>query len=71
MYKLYLEEHPFEDQLIAECKTVEDVFKEINKWIDRHNYHSHYIRRWVVGRDTYIDFGSWRQFFYYREVEDV
>ena len=61
--KLYFENSQGKERLIAECETVKDVGKEIQKFLDDHNYKSYYWRSWGVDGRVKIDVGSWSEFF--------
>ncbi len=61
---------------IATCKTHDDVYKEINKFIEQCNakkpkgarpFKSHYIRSWDQDGKTWYDVGSHSEFFYTME----
>lgn len=63
--KLYFENSYGERRLIANPKTDEDVFKEINKFCDDRNFHIYYTRIWVNGEGLKVfDVGSHSEFFY-------
>ena len=66
--KLYFENRRGEERLIADCETVEEVHKEIDKFLDDHGYYCCYFRSWEEGGGVKIDFGSWSQFFFIDEV---
>lgn len=68
-YKLYYEEHPFEDEYYGTYETISDMLLRIHKWIEDTKFHSYYIRSFGTGKRTYIDFGSHTRFFYYVEVK--
>ena len=61
--KLYFENSQGKERLIAECETVKDVGKEIQKFLDDHNYKSYYWRSWGDEERVMIDVGSWSEFF--------
>ena len=61
--KLYFRNHYGKERLIAECDTVQEVGKEINKFLDAHNYKSYYWRSFGDGESVTIDVGSWSEFF--------
>ena len=42
---------------------VDEGFKEVNAFLKRHNYTSHYIRYWTNADQTTFDVGSWSEFF--------
>ena len=62
--KLYFKNSQGEERLIAECETVKDVGKEIQKFLDDHNYKSYYWRSWEEDGRIKIDVGSWSEFFF-------
>lgn len=63
--KLYFENSCGERRLIANPKTDEDVFKEINKFCDDRNFHIYYTRIWVNSEGLKVfDVGSHSEFFY-------
>lgn len=57
-FKLYLQNKPYDDIPMGCFKTENEVFNEINRWLNRKNYHAHYFRQWTRGNKTYIDFGD-------------
>ena len=42
---------------------VDEALKEINEFLKRHNYTSHYTRYWTNADQTTFDVGSWSEFF--------
>ena len=62
--KLYFKNSQSKERLVAECETVKDVGKEIQKFLDDHNYKSYYSRSREVDGRIKIDVGSWSEFFY-------
>lgn len=44
MMKLYFRNCYGTERLIAECQTVQEVHKEIKKFLDEHNFKSYYSR---------------------------
>ena len=70
--KLYFENSQGMSRQIAECSTEQDVFVEINKFIENCNKHksknkqfkSHYTRSWIDDGKTWFDVGSWSEYFY-------
>ncbi len=62
--KLYFKNSQGKEWLIAECETVNDVGKEIQKFLDDHNCKSYYSRSWEVDGRIKIDVGSWSEFFF-------
>ena len=61
--KLYFENSYGKERLIAEVATEEEAFKEINKFLDEHNYKSYYTRTYVVNGVKHFDVGSWSEQF--------
>ena len=51
-------------RLIAEPSNREEVVKEINKFLDDHNYKSYYTQVCEDNGRLMIDVGSWSEFFY-------
>ena len=56
---------------IADCKTSAEVYQAINKFLDDHHYKSYYTRIWHEDGRTKYDVGSWSQFFYWDNVEEL
>lgn len=48
---------------IAMCETIEEVRKEIHKFLSDHDYKSYYTRIWTENDETWFDVGSWSEFF--------
>ena len=61
--KLYFENSRGEERLIAECETVQEVHKEINKFLDEHNFKCYYTRSWGDDEGIALDVGSHSEFF--------
>jgi hypothetical protein len=61
--KLYFKNSQGKERLIAECETAKDVSREIHKFLDDHNYRSHYSRSWGNEENIMIDVGSHSEFF--------
>ena len=49
--KLYFKNSQGKERLIAECETVQEIHKEINKFLDEREYVSHYSRSWGKRRE--------------------
>lgn len=65
MYNLYFENSKKERRVIAEVETKEDVWKEITKFLDEHNFKSYYSRLFKTHNNEWcIDVGSHTEFFY-------
>ena len=62
--KLYFHNSRGVERLIAEPSNREEVVKEINKFLNDHNYKSYYTRVWEDDGRLMIDVGSWSEFFY-------
>ena len=52
-----------EERLIAEPSNREEVNKEINKFLDDHNFKSYYTRVWEENGRLIFDVGSHTEFF--------
>lgn len=71
--KLLFQNSRGEERVIAEPTNREEISKEINKFLDDHNYKSYYM---TVCEDDNgrlrIDVGSWSEFFYieYMSLEE-
>ncbi len=61
--ELYFKNCQGKERLIAECNTVSAVHKEIKKFLDKHEYVSHYSRSWGNEENIIIDVGSHSEFF--------
>lgn len=61
--KLYFKNSRDEERLIAECETVQDAHKEINKFLDERNFKCYYKRSWGNEEGVTIDYGSHTDFF--------
>lgn len=66
--KLYFKNCQGKERLIAECKTVQDAHKEIDKFLDEHNFKSYYIRSWDNEDGVTIDVGSHSEFMVIRGI---
>ena len=62
--KLYFQNSRGVECLIAEPSNREEVVKEINKFLDDHNYKSYYMQVCEDNGRLMIDVGSWSEFFY-------
>ena len=63
LLKLYFKNSQGKERPIVECETVSEVHKEIKKFLDEHEYVSHYSRSWDNGENIMIDVGSHSEFF--------
>ena len=61
--ELYFQNCQGNERLVAKCETVNEVHKEIKKFLDEHEYVSHYSRSWGNGENIMIDVGSHSEFF--------
>ncbi len=74
MGELYFENHYGERKVIANCDNQEQVYREINKFVDEcnkkrrdgKNFKSHYIRTWESDGEIHYDIGSHDEFFHWR-----
>lgn len=69
--ELYFRNCQGKERLIAECETVKDVGKELQKFLDDHNYKSYYWRSWGVDEGVKIDVGSWSEFFVVKGISHI
>lgn len=69
--KLYFENSYGERRIIAEPKTEEEAYKEMNKFCEDRNFEIYYIRNWrnKEGLKVY-DVGSHSEFFYLDEENE-
>lgn len=69
--KLYFENSYGERRIIAEPKTEDEAWKEVNKFCDDRNFKIYYIRNWInkEGLKVY-DVGSHSEFFYLSSEEN-
>lgn len=69
MMKLYFRNCYGTERLIAECQTVQEVHKEIKKFLDEHNCKSYYSRSWKEDNgDIVVDVGSYTEFFIIKDI---
>ena len=61
--KLYFQNSRGVERLIAEPSNREEVVKEINKFLDDHNYKSYYTQVCEDNGRLMIDVGSWSEVF--------
>ena len=61
--KLYFQNSRGVERMIAEPSNREEVVKEINKFLDDHNYKSYYTRVWEDDDRLVFDVGSHTEFF--------
>ena len=62
--KLIFRNSQGKERVIAEPSNVEEVSKEIKKFIDDHNFKSYYTRVWEENGRLKFDVGSHTEFFY-------
>ena len=62
--KLIFKNSRGKERVIAEPSTAEEIFKEINKFLDDHNFKSYYTRVWEEDGRLKFDVGSHTEFFY-------
>ena len=62
--KLFIKHNHGKETLIAEPSNRKEVIKAINKFLDKDNYKSHYMRIWEENQRLKFDYGSWSKFFY-------
>lgn len=63
--KLYFLARSGEERLLATVDTEEDAFREIQKFLDEHNFKSYYTRTWIIPEENnaiYVDVGSWSEY---------
>lgn len=61
--KLFFQNSKGEERVIAEPSNREEVNKEINKFLDAHNFKSYYTRVWEADGRLIFDVGSWSEVF--------
>ena len=50
-------------RVIGEAETEDQVYDIIQAFLDDHDYKSYYMRVWYDEGKTWIDVGSWTEFF--------
>lgn len=73
--KLIFQNSEYEERVIANPSNIEEVTKEINKFLDDHNFKSYYTRVWEENGRLKFDVGSHTEFFYlegitFKEYQD-
>lgn len=58
-------------QLLTQSEKREDLYKEIKKFIKDHNFKSYYWRLTRNDKCTWIDVGSYSEFFYIFDSEEA
>ena len=66
--KLFFQNSRDEERGIAESSNREEVNKEINKFLDDHNFKSYYTRVWEENGRLIFDVGSHTEFFFLEEM---
>lgn len=61
--KLFFQNSKGKERLIAEPSNREEVYKEVNKFLDDHNFKSYYTRVWEENGRLVLDVGSYTEFF--------
>ena len=61
--KLLFQNSRGEERVIAEPSNREEINKEINKFLDDHNFKSYYTRVWEENGRLIFDVGSWSEVF--------
>ena len=69
--KLYFKDVQGKERLIAECETVSDLHKEINKFLYKCEYVSHYMRSWGDENEIVVDVGSHSEFFVIKGISHL
>ena len=65
--KLYFRNGRGEERVIAEPTDEKECHKEIQKFLDEHNFKSYYTRTWTEADGSkWYDVGSWSEFFIVR-----
>lgn len=62
--KLIFQNSRKEKRVIAEPSNIEEVSKEINKFLEDHNFKSYYTRVWEENGRLKFDVGSWSEFMF-------
>ena len=62
--KLIFKSSNGKERIIAEPSNIDEVFNEINKFLDEHNFKSYYTRMWEENGRLKFDVGSHTEFFY-------
>lgn len=62
--KLIFKNSRGKERVIAEPTNGDEIFKEINKFLDDHNFKSYYTRVWEENGRLKFDVGSHTEFFY-------
>ena len=57
-------DNPSRTRVIANVKTEQEAFSEIQKFLEEHNYTSYYTRVWFQDDIKIYDVGSYTEFFH-------
>ena len=60
---LYFQRSNGEHCLLATDVTEDEAYKEMEKFMDEHNFESYYTRSWEKDGVKWYDVGSWTEFF--------
>ena len=60
--KLIFQNSRGEERVIAKPQNKKEAVKEINKFLDDHNFKSYYTRIWEENGRLIYDVGSWSEF---------
>ena len=55
---------PEKSRIIGNAETIKECHQIIKKFLNDHNYKSHYQRMWVEDGKVTVDVGSWSEFFW-------
>lgn len=62
--RLIFQNSRHEERMIAEPSNVEEAHKEMNKFMDEHNFKSYYTRVWEENGRLKFDVGNHVEFFF-------
>ena len=66
---LYFQRSNGEHRLLATGITEKDAYREMQKFMDDHNFKSYYTRSWEQDGVKWYDVGSWTEFFKWTNEE--
>ncbi len=66
---LYFQRSNGEHRLLATDVTEDEAYKEMQKFMDEHNFKSYYTRSWEVNGIKLYDVGSWTEYFKWTNKE--
>lgn len=66
---LYFQRSNGEHRLLVADVTEQEALKEMQKFIDEHNFKSYYTRSWEKDGVKWFDVGSWTEFFKWTDKE--